>query len=242
VALIDTEHHSAEKYAGDFEFDTLNLDEPKIEAYEAAIKVACQAKYDVLVIDSLSHAWYAAQEMVDQAAAKMKSANTYMAWGSVTPKWNDFLRTIITTNLHVIGTARSKCDYVLEQTANGKTVPKKVGMAPIMREGAEYEFDVAAEMDLEHRMLIGKTRCPALDGQVFSKPGADVAEILTKWLSEGSEPTAQELFNALVLPCIKAGTFHRDYVESVLKNNNGDYAAARKEIEGTMALNQGAKA
>lgn len=54
-------------------------------------------------------------------------------------------------------------------------------------------------------------------------------------------PPAQTEFNAWVKPIIDAGTFKSDYVRDVLKNNNGDYAAARKEIEGNMQL-QGAKA
>jgi len=34
----------------------------------------------------------------------------------------------------------STMEYVLEQNDKGKHVPQKVGMAPIMRDGVEYEF------------------------------------------------------------------------------------------------------
>jgi hypothetical protein len=34
-----------------------------------------------------------------------------------------------------------------------------------------YEFDVQGEMDHQHNMHIGKTRCSALDQQTFYKPG-----------------------------------------------------------------------
>lgn len=243
VAVIDTEHHSASKYADRFEFDALNLDTPTIKAYEDAIRLACSERYDVLVIDSLTHAWLTAQQMVDDAAARMKSANSYMAWGSVTPVWNQLLRTIITTNLHVIGTSRSKVDYVLEQV-NGKQVPRKVGMAPIMRDGCEYEFDVSAEMDLDHNMIIGKTRCPELDGKVLKKPGADVAEILLEWVSRGAAPQSetqpatkpemtpeQTEFNAWVTPHIKAGRLSRETVSTSLRLNEGNYAKTRESLE-----------
>ncbi len=243
VAVIDTEHHSASKYADRFEFDALNLDTPTIKAYDDAIKLACNEKYDVLVIDSLTHAWLTAQQMVDDAAARMKSANSYMAWGSVTPVWNQLLRTIITTNLHVIGTSRSKVDYVLEQV-NGKQVPRKVGMAPIMRDGCEYEFDVSAEMDLDHNMIIGKTRCPELDGKVLKKPGADVAEILLEWVNRGAAPQSetqpatkpemtpeQTEFNAWVTPHIKAGRLSRETVSTSLRLNEGNYAKTRESLE-----------
>src|SRR5262252_2501662 len=57
VAVIDTEHGSASKYAGIFDFDTLTLDTFEPEHYIAAIEAAGAAGYDVLGIDSLSHAW-----------------------------------------------------------------------------------------------------------------------------------------------------------------------------------------
>jgi hypothetical protein len=245
VALIDTEHHSAEKYASDFEFDTLNLDDPKITAYEQSIIAGDKAGYDVVIVDSLTHAWLAAQQLLDDEAAKSKSGNNFNAWGKVTPVWNKLLRTIISTNCHVIGTCRSKVDYILETDQRGKQVPRKVGMAPIMREGAEYEFDVAAEMDLEHRMIIGKTRCPKLDGQVYVKPGKDVAEILLAWLSEGVEPeppkepakvqTPEErAFIAWVRPLIDAKTVAATFVRQCVDESKEDYAAARVAIEKTL--------
>ncbi len=40
---------------------------------------------------------------------------------------------------------RAKTEYVIQEV-NGKQVPKKIGMAPIQRDGVEYEFDVVADM------------------------------------------------------------------------------------------------
>ena len=51
-------------------------------------------------------------------------------------------------------------------------------MAPIQRDGMEYEFDVVGDMDLDHNLLISKSRCSALADAVISKPGAKVAETL----------------------------------------------------------------
>ena len=250
IAVIDTEHHSASKYADAFEFDAQNLDVPTINAYEKAIRDACSEGYDVLVIDSLTHAWMAAQQMLDDTAARMKTPNSYMAWGTVTPVWNGLLRTIITSNLHVIGTCRSKTDYVLETDSKGRQVPKKVGMAPVMRDGAEYEFDIAAEMDLEHRLIIGKTRCQALDGQVYSKPsGQEIGEILKQWLNDGvpkpidtpkqpsGPPMSQEQidFNAWAKPLIEENRITRDRIRGILLEMHGDYAKARALIETELA-------
>ena len=57
IALIDTERGSASKYADRFEFDVLDLEQKNIDAYMKAIMAAQVAGYEVLIIDSLSHAW-----------------------------------------------------------------------------------------------------------------------------------------------------------------------------------------
>ena len=45
-------------------------------------------------------------------------------------------------------------------------------------------------LDIDHNLVIGKTRCDALDGKVFTKAGEDVAKILRAWLSDGEVPVA----------------------------------------------------
>ena len=74
------------------------------------------------------------------------------------------------------------------QEENGKKRPVKIGLAPVQKEGIEYEFDVLAEMTPENTMIISKTRCPELNGQIFNKPGKEVADILNKWLNDGLDP------------------------------------------------------
>jgi hypothetical protein len=69
-------------------------------------------------------------------------------------------------------------------------VPRKVGLAPVQRDGVDYEFDVVGDLDPENTLLITKTRCPALSGGVIPKPGAEFAETLLAWLSDGA-PVAQ---------------------------------------------------
>lgn len=193
IAVIDSERGSASKYADEFEFDTCN-DMPDFspKCYIEAIKAAEKAGYDILVIDSLTHAWAGtggALEMVDSAAARSRG-NSYVAWREVTPWHNKLVEAMVNSTAHVIATLRTKADYILE-TVNGKQNPKKVGMAPIQREGMEYEFDVVGDMDLSHTLTITKTRCRPLDGKQFQLPGEDVAELLTKWLNSGEAPKAR---------------------------------------------------
>jgi hypothetical protein len=193
VAVIDTERGSASKYADLFDFDVLELDTYSPLTYVEAIKAAEGAGYSVLIIDSLSHAWSGkdgALEQVDKATARSQSKNSYAAWRDVTPMHNALIDAMIQSRCHIIGTMRTKTDYILEKDERtGKTAPRKVGLAPVQRDGLEYEFDVVGDMDLDNNFIVSKTRCPALHGQVINKPGSDLAEVLNTWLSTGVEPT-----------------------------------------------------
>lgn len=188
IAVIDTERASASKYAGDVaEFDALDLDHHAPKEYVAAIQDAAREGYDCLVIDSLSHAWSGrggALEQVDQAA-KRSQGNSYVAWRDVTPQHNALVDAILTFPGHVVVTMRAKTEYVLETGKNGKQTPRKVGMAPIQRDGMEYEFDVVADLDLDHNLIVSKSRCSALADAVVTRPDAKIAEVLRRWLDDG---------------------------------------------------------
>lgn len=191
VAVIDTERGSASKYAGTFEFDVLEPDTFEPQQYIDALHAAAEAGYDVVVIDSLSHAWMGkggALEQVDNAAKRSQSRNTFNAWREVTPQHNAMVDAIISAPLHVIATMRAKTEYVLEKDDRGKTVPRKVGIQPVQRDGLEYEFDVVADLDVENNdLIVGKTRCNVLHGKVYRKAGKDVADTLLRWLDDGAE-------------------------------------------------------
>jgi hypothetical protein len=47
-------------------------------------------------------------------------------------------------------------------------------------------------MDMSHVGTIAETRCSALDGRFFEKPGEEVASILREWLSGEPLPAAEE--------------------------------------------------
>ena len=190
VAFVDTEHGSASKYADLFDFDVVNMHAPyHPNKYVQAIQAAADAGYDVLILDSLSHAWNGAGgllEIVEQASKKYKG-NTYAGWSEGTPLQNALIEAIVGADIHIIATMRSKQDYILVEK-NGRQMPQKVGMAPVQRDGFEYEFDVFLDMDIENNAVVQKTRCPVLAGQVISKPGDQLASTLREWLSGAPAP------------------------------------------------------
>jgi hypothetical protein len=201
VAAIDTEHGSLSKYVGEspdgtpWQFDVIEPDSFAPEVYIAGIKAAEQAGYDVLIIDSLSHAWAGKGgilEFVDETTRKQSargSANSFSAWREATPKHNELVEAMLAARLHLIVTMRVKTDYVQEKDERtGKTVISKKGLQPVQRDGLEYEFDVIGDLTDQNAMLVSKSRCSALQGQMYTKPGPEVADILRLWLNTGERP------------------------------------------------------
>ena len=207
IAVIDTEHGSAAKYSAPppekrdpakhrlgincFDFDVLELAHYDPRNYIDALAAAESEGYEVVVIDSLSHAWTGKGGILEQAdkAGKRAGGNSFAGWKDATPVHNSFIEAILGSRCHVIGTMRSKVDYILEANAStGKLSPRKVGMAPIQREGMDYEFDVVGELDLDHNLMIGKTRYAALDRQVIPMAGEELGRTLAAWLSDGEKP------------------------------------------------------
>lgn len=207
VAVIDSERNSASLYADIFDFDCCPLIPPySAEKYTEAIKDA--SGYDVLVIDSWSHAWTGEGGILDfvsEVTAASRSRNAYTeGWRKATPLHNRMVDTVLAFPGHVIVTMRTKTEYVMEENDRGKKVPRKIGLAPIQRDGIEYEFDIVADLDLDHTMTITKTRLEALaePSNIFKKPGRDFTNIVLEWADSGvsvprSVPVLQAEIKAL---------------------------------------------
>lgn len=204
IAVIDTERGSASLYAwdpdngptpeGQFVFDVQELTSFHPQQFIDKIREAEEAGYDVLVIDSLSHAWMGkdGELQLKERAESRAGENSWTAWRHVTPLHHALVEAILASRLHVIATMRAKTAWELEEYTDSqgrkKQKPVKIGLAPIMRDGIEYEFSVTGDITLEHELVISKTRCAAIDGMTFKNPGADVAQILNDWLSDGTPP------------------------------------------------------
>lgn len=193
IAVIDTERGSASLYADEFNFDVLELNppfEPKfyIEALEAAEK-----DYAVIVIDSLSHAWEGeggVLDMHDAATKRQRTENSYTAWKDVTPMHRKLVDSMLQSPAHIIATMRSKMEYSQEKNADGKTVIRKIGMAPIQRQGMEYEFTIVGDMDVDHNLVISKSRCKVMADAVVNKPDRKFFKTLREWLNSGDAAPA----------------------------------------------------
>jgi hypothetical protein len=188
VAVIDTERGSASLYSGEngLDFDVLELESYEAEKFIQAIGQAEAAGYDVLIIDSLSHAWAGKGgilEFVDQAA-KRSGGGSFSGWRDATPRHNQLVDAILGAKLHVICTLRSKVEHVIEQV-NGRTQVRKVGLQPVQRDGLEYEFTVVADVTQDHELIITKTRAAWLKDKIIREAGEELGQQLAAWLSDG---------------------------------------------------------
>ncbi len=195
IALIDTEHESGSLYADLCEFDTPSLTPPYTpEKYKNAIQAAEQAGYSVLIIDSFSHAWAGEGgllDMHDKAAAAMRSGNSFTAWREITPQHNALVEAVLGARLHVIATLRTKTAYDLVDDGNGKKKPVKIGLAPVQREGVDYEFTCVFDMSIDsHVATASKDRTRLFDGKHFT-PGIETGQALMNWLETGIDADAR---------------------------------------------------
>ncbi len=195
VAMIDTENGSGEMYADIADYDVAVLAPPfSPAAYINAIKEAEREGYNVLIIDSLSHAWSGqggVLEMVDKQAATSRSNNSYTAWRNVTPEHNRLVDAILQCRMHVIVCMRSKTAYELQENERGKKVPVKVGLAPIQRDGMEYEFTIVFDIDRErHYAIASKDRTGLFEGKI-EPITPETGELIRQWIDGGIEAPLQ---------------------------------------------------
>lgn len=190
IAVIDTENSSASLYTNihpDIKpFSVLELGPPyTIQKYLDAIKAAEQEGFDVLIIDSISHAWAGEGGLLDKKSAldARGKSNQFSNWQPISKEHEAFKSAILNSNIHIIATMRSKQDYQVENE-NGKLVPKKLGLAPIQREGMEYEFTVVFDMAMDHTAMVLKDRTAMFNNQIFV-PSKQTGELLKAWLDTG---------------------------------------------------------
>lgn len=211
IALIDTENRSASLYAdmkGMPSFDTLELEPPyTVDKYIAAIEAAIKEGYDLLIVDSVSHVWSGEGGLLQEKEnLDQRGGNSFANWAKMTPKWNTFVSAILHSDIHMICTMRSKQDYVLSENDKGKQAPKKVGMAPQVREGFEYELTAVFDMDMAHQAQASKDRTSLFDGRIW-KPDEKTGAEIYAWLSTGkvSEPVNPKEPPKVVVPSASPG-------------------------------------
>lgn len=183
IAVIDTENYSASLYSHLGNYMVLSISAPFApEKYIEAIKLCEQAGIEVVILDSISHEWEGSGGVLD-IHGNMQG-NSFTNWSKVTPRHNAFVQALLQSPCHIIGTIRSKQEYVLSER-NGKQVPEKVGLKGVTREGMDYEFTVVLDINIKHYAIASKDRT----GLFMDKPefqiSSDTGEQILAWCNDG---------------------------------------------------------
>ena len=197
ICLIDTESGSGSLYVGKQvgpthigQYNTIELKPPfEPQVFVDAIHVAEQHEVNVIIIDSLSHAWAGVGGALDQQGAiAARSGNSWTAWRTVTPQHNKLVDAMLQSSAHVIANMRAKMDYEQVVGDNGKKQIKAIGMGVIMKDGIEYEFTTSFMLDYQHNANATKDRTAMFDGKYFVID-ANTGKQMYQWLSSGAAPT-----------------------------------------------------
>ncbi len=185
IAVIDTENHSAELYAHLGNYNVVNIGLPYTpEKYCEAIKLCENAGMEVIIIDSISHEWEGSGGILDIHANMV--GNSFTNWSKLTPRHNAFIQTILQSPSHIIGTIRSKQDYVLQEK-NGKMIPEKVGLKGITRDGMDYEFTIVFDIDIKHNASTSKDRTQLFTGKPEFRISSETGTKILAWCNSGTE-------------------------------------------------------
>lgn len=224
--IIDTEHKSADLYARVADFDVLLLDKPFTpEKYINAINYCEHRGYEIIIVDSLSHAWSGEGGVLDmhEAATQASSSkNSYMAWKDVTPWQNKLVNTIIQSPAHIITTMRVKTHHDIVDI-NGKKRPIKVGLAPIQKEGLEYEFTIVLALDKDSYLYTSsKDRTGLFEGN-HEKLSKSTGNRIMEWLMDGK---SQEQVDSEEIEHIKLSLMMANTIEAL----RTEYSSAKKRF------------
>ena len=224
VALIDTEHGRARFYANRSDLKTggflyAPMDAPYTpDKYIDYVKSAAQAVGEdgVVIVDSFSHAWDNEGGVLDikSEIAKQRGKNDYTAWDEAGKIQNNLVNTILSADCHTIITMRVKMAYAMEVNDRGKTVPVKIGLAPVQRENTEYAFDIVFQLDRQHRASLSKdtTFLDNWEGVITPELGS----MLGEWLSQGAELPRCSGCGQVIMSC--GGRSVSQIVEGTEKN------------------------
>lgn len=180
IAVLDTENGSAALYDTVVPFDHALIDPPyTVDKFVEGLTAAVAAKYDVLIIDSISHEWSAEGGILRQKEAlDVRGGNQYANWAGPTKEHERFLGAILHAPIHVIATMRSKEGYAI----GDDNKPVKMGLQPIQRDGVVYEFAIVLDVDMAHAAKSSKDRSGLFADGRIEKITTATGSRIREWL------------------------------------------------------------
>lgn len=223
VAIVDSENGSSNLYAEMGDYNVLVLDNYSPENYIKAIEVCEGEGMEVIIIDSITHAW----EFLLEYHSSL-SGNSFTNWSKITPRQKAFMQKILNCDCHVICTMRTKQDYVLNQK-DGKFIPEKVGLKAVQRDGVEYEFTIILDLDIKHFANSSKDRTGLFMDKSEFKITKGTGTQIKKWCNDGSD---LEKVRELIKNCNSNNHLNEIYRENIefKENLNADFIERQKQL------------
>jgi hypothetical protein len=227
VAAIDTESSSLNLFDGitanDGElFENFQIGDftPDIgykpSHYEAFKEAAIEGGADVVIFDSLTHAWMARGGVLDILNKVKKTTNdSYAAWGDpeVVREKTLLLELLRDSRVHTISTVRVKEKMEYIEGESGKRKLSSLGDQQIMQADMKYEPDLVLSMIspgknrsglIKHPVaIVDKSRYAIFDEEQEYEFTPQLCEQLREYLNEGTSP--EELL----------AQQHKEFVENV---------------------------
>jgi len=213
IAFIDTENGSATLYDNLTDFDHCEIKPDgngkfNYEDFIAKVHEAEQLGYDAVIVDSATHLWQGILD--DKANADFKGGNSFTNWAKSTQNFNAAVQKFLQSRIHLISCIRSKTEYKLELNDKGKNVPKLIGLAPVMRDGIEYEFSIVFDVQkdknkaIDHKASVSKDRTNLFVNEDLFLITEETGRQIADWLASGKGELP-------VLPCVEpADSFPQD--------------------------------
>ena len=183
IYLINTEGDRGEMYANEFDYQIIDLPEPRSpENYMEAIKFCMNEGASVIIIDSLSHEWNYLNEQVNNM-----QGNSFNNWGRQKPRHRKLVDFIVEAKVHIIATGRGKDEYVMEVNDKGKSTPKKIGVGIQQEKDTEYEYMVTFNIAQDTHVATCMKDNTGLFNNKFDVLTEKDGEALYDWANSGVE-------------------------------------------------------
>lgn len=191
VCVLDTESGRSEKYSDLVEFDWVALTKNFSPLnYIAAINEIEAAGYNILIIDSLTHAWSGPggvleiQDKLNSGELRLGNSRKGDNWGNFRHSkalWRRLMDVILTTRMDVILCVRAKTDWEETTDKDGNKKKVKVGYIPNAEGEMDYEVDLLFNLERNHSAAAEKDTTRLYDNHMGGILTADDGAKLNAW-------------------------------------------------------------
>jgi len=197
IGVLDTEHNRSKVYAdatigGEYigRFMHVEFNPPfDVDSYIEGANYLKSLGCEVIVVDSITHAWDDAGGILDLHA---NMGGQFATWQKINPIIKKLYMALTSDqDIHVITTVRSKIKYEAAATETGKMKVSKIGLKPIMRDDFEYEVLTALHFDEDHKVSVIKDNTQIFENEVLLNSQYGMS--LYNYLENGVDVNAEKM-------------------------------------------------